>query len=137
MQPGPLAATVNELLDAGKRVFISDDNPTFGFGPFMCKYRQGLLLGKRCDMDSADFEARHASYTAQLQEVVEAAPGSALLEVATYFCDESTCSMRVGDEVLFRDLNHLNLLGSDYLAQNVLRDDARLAEGLGRIAPAP
>jgi hypothetical protein len=127
VQPGPLAATVTELMDAGKRVYLSDDNPTFGFGPFMCKYRQGLLLGKRCDMDSADFAATHAAYVEKLEEVIAAAPGSTLLQVAKNFCDESTCSMRRGDDVLFRDLNHLNELGSAYLAGRVLRDHPELA----------
>jgi hypothetical protein len=127
VQPGPLAATVTELMDAGKRVYISDDNPTFGFGPFMCKYRQGLLLGKRCDMDSADFAATHAAYVGKLEEVIAAAPGSILLQVAKNFCDESTCSMRRGDAVLFRDLNHLNELGSAYVAERVLRDHPELA----------
>jgi peptidoglycan/LPS O-acetylase OafA/YrhL len=123
VQPGPLAAMAAELIASGKQVFISDDNPTFGFGPFMCKYRQGLLLGKRCDMNARPFWDLHDAYTAKLDEVVTGAPGTRLLQIAAYFCDDATCSMRQGDQVLFRDLNHLNDLGSALVARALLRDD--------------
>jgi peptidoglycan/LPS O-acetylase OafA/YrhL len=133
VQVDALAAMITELTDAGKRVFVSDDNPTFGFGPFMCKYRQGLLLGKRCDMDAAPFREVYDRYRLQLDRVIAAAPGSRLLSVADYFCSPETCSMRMGSEVLFRDVNHLNELGSAYVAQHLLRDDPALADGLGRL----
>jgi len=135
VQPGPLASAINELSAAGKDVFISDDNPTFGFGPFMCKYRQGLLLGKHCDIDAAAFARVYDAYLPQLEEIVAAAPGTQILEVSRYFCNESTCSMRSGSNVLFRDLNHLNELGSDLVASNLLADNPdfeKSAEAISR-----
>jgi hypothetical protein len=128
-----LAATTRALIASGKRVFFSDDDPTFGFGPFICKYRQGLLLGKRCDMSASSWIPIRDAYVSKLDEVIAAAPGSSLLDVSRYFCTATTCSMRRGSDVLYRDVNHLNALGSTYVAESLLRDYPALAKGMGRI----
>ena len=133
VQVGPLTDTVKGLIASGKRVFISDDNPTFGFGPFICKYRQGLLLGKQCDIAAGPALEVHDAYLSKLTQVIAAAPGSRLLHVYDQFCNDKTCSMRRGSDVLYRDLNHLNELGSAFVAQNLLTSDPDLAKGLGRV----
>jgi hypothetical protein len=119
------------LAKDGRQIYITDDNPTFAFGPFQCKYAQGLLLPKSCDMPASSFWPIHDEYTGTLRRVADELTGAVVLETAKYFCSSDTCSMRHGDEVLFRDANHLNALGTMYLGRMLVTDHPELATRRG------
>lgn len=119
------------LANSGRHIFLTDDNPTFAFGPFQCKYAQGLLLPKSCDMPASSFWPIHEDYSSTLRLVAAELPGAVVLETAKYFCSSDTCSMRHGDDVLFRDVNHLNELGTMYLGGMLVAEHPELATRRG------
>lgn len=126
-----MISSLAPLAESGRHIFITDDNPTFAFGPFQCKYAQGLLLPKRCDMPATDFWAAHDSYTATLHDVAAALPGAVVVDTAKYFCSASTCSMQKDGAVMFRDVNHLNEVGTVYLGGMLVAEHPELATRRG------
>jgi hypothetical protein len=126
-----MVESLRPLAKAGRHIFITDDNPTFAFGPFQCKYAQGLLLPKSCDMPANSFWPIRDEYTSTLREVAAELPGAVVLETAKYFCTSDSCSMRTGDSVLFRDVNHLNELGTVYLGGMLVAEHPELATRQG------
>jgi len=126
-----MVESLRPLAEAGRHIFITDDNPTFAFGPFQCKYAQGLILPKGCDMPASEFWPTHNDYTATLKQVAAQLPGASVLETAKYFCTAETCTMRQGDSVLFRDVNHLNEVGTMYLGGMLVAEHPELATRRG------
>jgi peptidoglycan/LPS O-acetylase OafA/YrhL len=118
-----LQETLRTLRDAGKTVFLTDDLPDFRFEPFGCKYRSALLAPTKCSQDSQDFRRRYDVYVAQLERLVATAPEVELLRTSRYFCRGGTCSMTLGDKVMFRDKTHLNIEGSRFVARRMLGDN--------------
>jgi len=121
-----LVKTAAALTAAGKAVYISDDVPSFSFSPKKCKYESNWIRGHRCGEDGAFFHKRYLEFGPAL-EAVAARTGARVLRTAAYFCPAGTCAMDSGPDLLFRDDNHLNVLGSRYLARAVLADHPEFA----------
>jgi len=45
-----------------------------------------------------------------------------MLMTARYLCTEKICSMTRGDDILYADPSHLNVIGSRYLAGRMVAD---------------
>ncbi|MGH3556271.1 MAG: acyltransferase family protein [Mycobacterium sp.] len=104
-------------------VFVTDDLPTFPFDALGCKYRKAPVLPfPECTENRQLFDAAHARYYSKLRAMVEKVPGVQLLNTAEYFCDNKVCSMNKGDTLLYRDSNHLNNIGSKFLADRLIAD---------------
>jgi peptidoglycan/LPS O-acetylase OafA/YrhL len=121
--PPELVSVLRELTHAGKTVYLADDVPSFPFDPSGCKY-QGTLQIKAtgCMWDSAPIWQRHAEYFPQLETMAKQVPGVYLLQITRDFCDRHACHMALGDDLLFRDRNHLNINGSRYIARRILEE---------------
>jgi peptidoglycan/LPS O-acetylase OafA/YrhL len=124
--PGLLSA-LRALSSAGKNVFVTDDVPYFPFDPFVCKYRKALFLPSECSMDAGTFRRGYSRYYPRLVATVERVPGAKLVRTARYFCGESDCDMTRAGHLLYRDRNHLNLLGSRFVAERLLEDNPAFA----------
>jgi hypothetical protein len=118
-----LSKTIDMLLKSGKRVYLMDDVPTFPFLPARCKFKRPLS-GKDqvCDVPATAFRRDSDTYMSSLIKVLRSRPGARLFHVGEYFCDASVCSMRRNDSILFRDTNHLNMLGSLYLGDRLIAE---------------
>lgn len=124
-QADDLLDILTALTAAGKAVFVTDDIPKFEFDAIDCKYRLAPVLPvSRCSEARAVFDEQYATYFGVLRDTVRAVPGAHLLNTARYFCDEHLCSMNVGDELLYRDGNHLNGSGSRFLVDRMLADSS-------------
>lgn len=117
-----LAQTAKRLLTAGKQVFVLTDTPDFSFDAFICKFQRGLLLGPKCEENKKYFTDRAQDYLAKLQEVKALEPQIHLIDTTKYFCDSAKCSMLVRNQLMYRDIHHLNLPGSTYVATKLLED---------------
>jgi hypothetical protein len=106
---------------------VTDDVPYFPFDPFGCKYRQALFLPTECTMDAKRFRRSYALYGPRLRATVAGVPRATLLRTARYFCGPATCDMTRSGHLLYRDRNHLNLLGSRFLAKRMLADSPAFA----------
>jgi len=122
-----LAETVERLVAAGKKVYLVDDPPNFSFSPRKCKYADNWFHRNQCAEDSAISAARRAGYRQPL-ESVGALRDVTVLDSARYFCRESSCAMDRNGRLLFRDRHHLNINGSQYLAQSLVVDHPELQE---------
>lgn len=117
-----LQQTLRALVAAGKRVYVTDDVPTFPFEPFGCKYRKApLIRGTQCSEELTQFERRYSQYLPSLRALVAGVPGAVLVNTAHHFCDSERCSMIDSQgSLLYRDPNHLNLNGSRFIAATVI-----------------
>ena len=114
-----LLATVEQLLEAGKRVYLVGDVPFFSFKPDQCKYRRLWGLNNNCSESSRNYRVDRLTYEPAFERVAEEFPEVTLIDLSEIFCDRQTCSMIDGNDILFRDRNHLNINGSKYLAEKI------------------
>lgn len=128
-----LRETLSQLESAGKRVFILDDIPDFPFEPTECKYRRAPILpGSRCSWSLNENAVQYAKYASKLKASIETSSDAQFIEINKYFCDDTRCSMRVGDTLMYRDSNHLNLPGTRYVAERLLVENPDLVAALQR-----
>jgi peptidoglycan/LPS O-acetylase OafA/YrhL len=121
-----LLATTRALIAAGKTVYLTNDVPVFPFEPARCKYGRRFALSAGCDWDK--FDAVLQGYLPLLTDVIVAEPRTKLLDSVRYFCNVGDCSM-VHDKVLmYRDNNHLNILGTRFLGDALVRDNPALGQ---------
>lgn len=118
-----LWATLNAFLREGKKIVLIGDTPKFAFDPQRCKYKRPLSSGSQCVMHEIEARAQHDLYWPSLQAVQKSLPGIQLISLNEVFCPTGACSMAVDGKVMFRDSNHLNILGSQrvgsYLRETV------------------
>jgi peptidoglycan/LPS O-acetylase OafA/YrhL len=122
-----LDATLDALTLAGKPTFVTDDVPFFQFDPFECKFRQALLLPTNCSTSVADFHRQYATYYPQLAAAVRRAPGVQMLHTAHFLCGRTRCEMARHGKLLYRDSTHLNINGSEFVAEQLLAHYPRFA----------
>jgi hypothetical protein len=127
---GDLESTLQEFTAAGKNVFITDDVPDFPFDPVQCRDRKVPVIAvTECTQGAAEYRPAYKSYVSDLQQVVNAVPGVQMLATHKYFCSVETCSMTNGEDLLYRDYNHLNMNGTRLLAQR-LKMNTEFAEAM-------
>ena len=117
--------TVAALTAANKSVYvIAADIPNFSFDPSKCKYSGRLGLGfgpvNQCSESSATFYKEREKYEALIKRSVEPHEKLQLIDLSTFFCDSETCSMARDGELYYRDKNHLNAIGSNYVGQKIV-----------------
>ncbi len=113
---------IRSLQSSGKRVFITDDIPDFSFDPALCKFR-----GK-CTEDASSFMGRYNTYERALRDVVDSVPGVELIRTGEYLCDTQVCKMGDNGKVYYRDRNHLNIPGSQFIGAEMIRRHPQLAD---------
>ncbi len=113
---------IDALTKAGKKVYIAEDTPIFDFTGNECKrYRWFGWKNPRCEV-GADWEMRHYDrYISALRHATQGRADVKLLEVLKHFCDANACSMINGNEILYRDTNHLNVKGSIFIGKRSWR----------------
>lgn len=121
-----LDAAIKALLGAGKHVVLVGDLPQFDFDPQTCKFVRPLRESTRCEMPKSEFTKKSMRYRAVLDEVKLRNPQITLISLADFICDDKNCSMIDGNNLLFRDNNHLNIPGSQRVGLKLvqkIRDD--------------
>jgi peptidoglycan/LPS O-acetylase OafA/YrhL len=123
--------TISTLTSSGKEVFITDDVPHFDFNPAQCKYGAiSLSKESRCTISAADNQNRYMSFEGQLRQVVNET-GIHLIETNKSICSDKFCSMATGDSILYRDMTHLNMPGSRFLAKVMIDQSKEFREAVG------
>ncbi|MCL2713246.1 MAG: acyltransferase [Alphaproteobacteria bacterium] len=115
-----LARTLATFRLAGKNVFLTDDFPTFNFDPEICKYQRGLTRS-HCTISIDNANSERSTF---LRMIAAAADREQIPVLKTwhYLCRSSDCSMTLGNQILYRDRNHLNIVGSKHVATLLLHD---------------
>jgi SGNH domain-containing protein len=107
-----LVEVLRSLVNSGKNVLITDDVPNFGFDPFGCKVHT-----TGCSQPLAQ-----SHYTPKLLSVTRQVPGVRLMRTAKYLCNKKECSMTLGEDILYADPSHLNILGSRYVGRRIVEE---------------
>jgi peptidoglycan/LPS O-acetylase OafA/YrhL len=118
-----LMPTLQVLLKSGKDVYIVDDIPTFDFDPSKCKSKRKFSISnKLCEIDKVKFEYQRSKYIESFNEIHRKLPEVKLILLKDYLCNLKKCSMEKSDMLLYRDNNHLNILGSKYIGEKIVMD---------------
>lgn len=115
--------TVEALVMADKTVFIADDVPDFSFDPKKCKFSRPFSQAGGCVEDKNRFYKKHKKYYPFFESIEKRNERVKILKVSTYFCDQNNCSMAKNGKIFYRDNDHLNIIGSKYLGQKIIKDN--------------
>ena len=122
-----LDRTVKTFQAAGKKVYLSDDLPQFAFDPQRCKFLRPFTQATKCDEPRENLDNQRAKYLADLQEVVRLNPGVEWIEISSLLCSGATCSMAQDGQLFYRDNNHLNIPGSQFIGAQIVANHPGLA----------
>ncbi|MBU3648300.1 MAG: hypothetical protein FGM56_09525 [Limnohabitans sp.] len=114
-----LSETIQALQAAGKKVYLSDDIPKFVFDPQRCKFKRPLTQSTKCDEPKENLESQRAKYIGDLQEVLRLNPNVEWVEMSSLICTDRACNMAREGQLLYRDNNHLNIPGSQYVGAQI------------------
>jgi lysophospholipase L1-like esterase len=115
-----LEKTINSLLNANKQVYLLSDIPQFEFDPQRCKYLRPLSKDVKCEMPSTMAQAQWAEYGVAMVALQKKFPSIQILDLNLAFCTADVCSMAQEKQLYYRDNNHLNIDGSQYLGLHIV-----------------
>jgi len=118
--------TIKTLSSQNKEIYIVDDVPDFSFDPKQCKYLRPLSQKNNCTEDKNYFYKKYNAYYGNLNKLRNLKHVK-IVNTVKFFCDEQNCSMKNNGELLYRDSNHLNINGSKYLANKVIKEYPELS----------
>lgn len=119
-----LISTTTQLVEAGKNVYLLTGTADFSFDATICKYQRGLFLGPKCSENSSYYFDRVDPYLNKFEEIQNEVPKLRIVNTSDIFCEEGSCSMLKEHKLMFRDIHHLNLFGSDYVARHIMENSA-------------
>lgn len=113
------AKAVDRLQAAHKKVILVGDIPRYQISPFACALAKS---NNSCHLSWAEADLQRNVYHSALQRL-SAEKGIPYVDLHAPICNQGGCSMVNGKAVVYRDRNHLNVLGSrlvgDYLADQL------------------
>lgn len=116
-----LSLVVQALQASGKKVYLTDDLPKFDFDPQRCKLQRPLMQSTKCDAPVSAYHVQRKQFMGELNEVLVRHPEVGWIDLSSFMCSEATCSMAPRGQLLYRDNNHLNILGSQYVGAQIVR----------------
>ncbi len=114
-----LQATVDFLKSKGKQVILMSDTPKFGFDPQRCKFTHPLSGSTHCSELNDMYRQTSASYMFALEAAQLRDPDLLLVRLDDLFCDDHLCRMDASGQLFFRDNNHLNIQGSEFVGASL------------------
>jgi hypothetical protein len=116
--------TLARLVGARKQVIFVVDVPDFNFDPEVCVptrpvYFPRHIFKSPCAISRELFEKRTSEYHRVIEEVRSEFSGVKFIDAWKYFCDDNHCSAMIGGQLMYRDNNHLNVVGAHYFAREV------------------
>jgi peptidoglycan/LPS O-acetylase OafA/YrhL len=108
---------IEYLNNSGKEVYIVDDVPDFSFHAVACKF-SSIFKESKCAENQSIFFVKRKKYMDILDNIVDGKKLK-LIPITNQFCTENTCSMVVGNDLFYRDNNHLNIEGAMFLADHI------------------
>lgn len=121
-----LSLVVQALQAAGKKVYVADDLPKFEFDPQRCQYQRPLTQSTKCDAPLSAYQMQRKRYLSELNQVLTRHADVGWIELAPLLCNQDNCSMARNGQLLYRDNNHLNILGSQYVGAQIVRQHPEL-----------
>ncbi len=117
-----LLASARVLMEAGKEVYVTSDIPRFPFQPGHCRIQRVLATKRHCSIANPGEEADTNNPGKMLRLILRKEPRLGMIDTYRHFCDDKVCKMTEDTRLLYRDNNHLNIEGSKYLGQLIVRE---------------
>ncbi len=114
--------TVGRLLAAGKKVYVLSDVPQFAFDPQKCKYQRPLSGEVTCEMPRQEVQQQLNTYWGAVTRVQKKHPSLRVMDLTDLFCTSEACQMAREGVLHYRDNNHLNIPGSQYLGFKIFEN---------------
>jgi hypothetical protein len=127
----PLSESIRLLTDAGKKIFVADDVPDFAFEASACIRQVPNILAQRCTESASEYQLRYRDHIKLVEGALRDNPAATLLRTTRYFCDSSVCNMRQSGQLMYEDGHHLNMIGSKFVAQRLIRDYPAFGMAIG------
>jgi peptidoglycan/LPS O-acetylase OafA/YrhL len=121
-----LVATSNALVEAGKKVYLADDNPHFPFDTHKCMYERRFSISSKCIQTSPPYIQKYNRYYPVFKEVQDIVGELHILEYSKFFCTKGVCRMEINGDILYRDSNHFNIIGSRFVARKLIDEHPEL-----------
>lgn len=112
-----LRDTIRELSRRDVQVYLVEDLPRFGFLPSRCKYSGRAWIASQCEQASSGRD----EYMNVFDEVAEEFDNVRVVRTYELLCADGVCSMARNGVLLFRDEDHLNIDGSTYVGEAIVR----------------
>jgi len=110
--------TIESLIKAGKSVTLVGDVPRFSQDPSLCVYSVFGKSSASCSLSLEDLERQRSIYDDILKRLSKEF-GLTYLTIDKSLCVDNVCSMLKGDTILYRDNNHLNIIGSKLVGKYI------------------
>ena len=118
--------TVKWMVGRGFKVVLMMDTPDFGFDPALCVY-ETKLNDVRCDISLEQHNGDQAIYRALFVAIAKH-PNVELVDISDAICNKNTCSMLSEGRLLYRDNDHLNLIGSQLAGEILIQKSKFLSQ---------
>jgi peptidoglycan/LPS O-acetylase OafA/YrhL len=115
-----LNAVVTRFASAGKTVIVVIDSPEFSYDPRTClgvdrPFASPFRPKPDCRIMRSVVEARNKAYVEISAAAVRAVPGARLINLQDALCDDRFCYAIRNGRLLYRDADHLNEYGTQYV----------------------
>ncbi len=112
------SSTISALLKAGKSVTLVGDVPRFNQDAGQCVYSSPLKPKASCTLSHNNVEQQLSVYNNILERLAREY-GLTYLSIYEDLCVDNLCSMSKDDAILYRDDNHLNIIGSKLVGKSL------------------
>jgi peptidoglycan/LPS O-acetylase OafA/YrhL len=112
------STTINELLKVGKSVTLVGDVPRFSQDPGLCAFSFSVKSKSSCFLSLEDAERQRMIYDGILKRLGNEFELN-YLRIDEDICSKNGCVMYHGDNILYRDNNHLNIIGSRQVGKSL------------------
>jgi peptidoglycan/LPS O-acetylase OafA/YrhL len=113
-------ALVKKIQKSGKKVILAKDVPSFSIAPEDCVFFLSILEARlNCKGSRASF-LKNSKYYNNFVNYVSEKSGAPIFDPLNEICEKEICSMIIENEILYRDKNHLNIIGSKKVGKELL-----------------
>ena len=119
-----LVETLQRLTNAGKEVDVVIDAPEFSYETTLCMdlvrpFASPFVSRPDCRIRREEVNARNRRYLQISEEAVRQVPHTRLVNPQDVLCDEKFCYAIRDGKLLYRDADHLNRYGAEYVVSRL------------------
>jgi hypothetical protein len=115
--------TLTRLFKANKKVLFVIDVPELGFNPRTCFDSSPIVTSSKkrilCSISRSDYDNRSSKFKDMIYSIAKDFPELIVYDPTNDFCDANYCYASIQGVPLYRDFDHLNGYGSNFLIQKM------------------
>ncbi len=114
---------INDLLKSGKKVIYNISPPVFKNNPVDCETRISFIEPKEkgCQINESEFDGSRKVYMKNINLLKARYPLLKIFDSTGIFCNKGICAAKDDKGYLYRDLEHLNMYGSQKVLDLLLK----------------